>query len=116
MELAGELTADGITGAITLAGGTQLDFTTQPATGADGLYTFTLTPDGRVAGSSAGGATIEGQLLVAGSITLPDGATTEYEWPVRIDDTAELRTIYREEAGRRGEGKSRKGTRFVVQP
>jgi hypothetical protein len=116
LELAGELIGEGATGTITLPGGKELTFETAPATGADGLYTFILTPDGTVAGRSAGGGTIEGQLTIVGAVTPPAGEAIDVAWPVQVDDTAELRTIFREEAGRRGEGKSKKGTRFVVQP
>src|SRR5688572_24936751 len=87
-QLVGQLTEDAAIGTITLPDGAQFTFETRPATSADGLYTFLITPDGRVAGRSAGGASIEGQLLVAGTITLPNGESSGYEWPVKMDDTA----------------------------
>ena len=35
-------------------------------------------------------------------------------WPALIDDTSQLRTIFRGEAGPRGGGKTKKGTRITV--
>jgi hypothetical protein len=114
--LVGTVSAESAAGAIALPNGASLTFDAPLATGADGLYTFTVTPDGMAQGTSSTGAQLEGQLLLVGTITLPDGATMPYEWPVLFDDVAELRTIFREESGRRGEGRTRKGTRMVVQP
>jgi hypothetical protein len=114
--LVGTVSGESANGTIALTDGASLTFDVPLATGADGLYTFTVTPDGMAQGTSSTGASLEGQLLLVGTISLPDGETMPYEWPVLFDDVADLRTIFREESGRRGEGHTRKGTRLVVQP
>lgn len=116
VQLVGTLTDDAAEGEITLPTGAALTFDAPRATGFDGLYTFTLTPDGQAQGTSADGARIEARLLLSGTITLPDGESADVEWPVQIEDTADLRTIYRVEDGRRGEGKTKKGVRLKVAP
>lgn len=81
--LTGDLTADGVTGKITLADGSNVDFDLAPATGVAGLYTMTMLPGGHVEGASERGATLIGQLIpgatdehhgrFAGTFTSPDG-------------------------------------------
>jgi len=84
--LTGELTADGVTGKITLMDGTTVDFDLVPATGVAGLYTMSMLPGGRVEGTSERGATLTGQLIpgstdeqhgrFTGTFTAPDGGET----------------------------------------
>jgi hypothetical protein len=81
--LTGKLTADGVTGEITLVDGTTVDFALEPATGVAGLYTVTLLPGGRAEGTSERGATLIGQLALGspdaqhgrfmGTFIAPDG-------------------------------------------
>lgn len=85
--LTGELTADGVSGEITLADGTTVDFGLVPATGVAGLYTMTMLPGGHVEGASEQGATLIGQLIpgvtdedhgrFAGTFTSADGTVTK---------------------------------------
>jgi hypothetical protein len=114
--LEGTISGETATGTVTLPGGTTLDFEAPRATGTDGLYTFSIGADGRAEGSSAEGASIAGQLLLVGAIALPDGESESFEWPVLIDDVADLRTIYRAESGRRGSGKTKKGVGLKIIP
>jgi hypothetical protein len=90
--LTGEMTADGVTGKITLADGATVDFDLVPATGVAGLYTVTMLPGGRAEGTSERGATLTGQLTLgspdeehgrfAGTFTAPDGEdTTSFDIP-----------------------------------
>jgi hypothetical protein len=113
--LSGTVSAATATGTISLPDGSALTFEAPRAAGAEGLYTFTVAPDGRVDGSSAEGARIDGHLQVTGTITLPDGTATPYQWPVAIDDTAEVRNISLAETGGRGTGRTRKGTRISIE-
>ena len=115
-QLAGVVTDEAASGDITLPDGRSLTFEAPRATGADGLYTFTVTPDGVAQGSSATGARLEGQLFLTGTITLPDGGTADYRWPVLIDDVADLRTIFLADTGQRGAGKTKKDVKMVIQP
>ncbi|MGH2689091.1 MAG: hypothetical protein ACRDKW_09845, partial [Actinomycetota bacterium] len=112
--LSGTLTEETGTGTVALPGGASLAFEVARATGAQGLYSITVAPDGRVTGMSADGGRIEGQLLIAGTITPPDGEAVPYQLALAMDDAAELRTIYRAGQGSRGGGNTRKGTELLV--
>jgi hypothetical protein len=108
-QLSGSLTAETAAGTITLPGGAGFDFEARRATGAEGLFTVAILPDGRVEGTSAEGARLDGQLLIAGTIALGNGETADYQWPLALDDTAELRVINRAEGESRGAGRTPKG-------
>lgn len=107
--LAGTIAGESVTGEVTLPDATSLTFEATRATGAEGLYTLTVAPDGHVAGTSAEGLQLEGKLRITGTITLADGTAVPYEWGVVIDDPAELRAIVLGNGGSRG-GRTRDGS------
>lgn len=112
--LAGTVSEATVTGEVTLPDGKLLTFEADHASGAEGLFTSTVETDGHVAGISAEGAQLEGQLRITGTITLPNSTVVPYEWDVAIDDTAKLRTIVLGNSSSRGGGRKRDGSELRV--
>ena len=91
--LSAQLSGEVATGSVSPSGGPSLTFQAGPATGLDGLYTITMEPDGSVHGTSASGATVEGQVRSTGTIVLPDGEVIEMDGPVLFGTALDIRTI-----------------------
>ncbi|HEX2097500.1 MAG TPA: hypothetical protein VHF46_00380 [Rubrobacteraceae bacterium] len=76
-QLEGRLSPQCATGAVTLPDGARLDFEAHPATGITGYYPVSVTSDGRVSGTTWGGAQVEGSISgggeISGTITSADG-------------------------------------------
>ena len=67
-----------IEGTVTFKDGKSIEFSAKPTTGAQGLYSVELLPDGKMSGTSLGGNTFAGQFdfkgnTLAGEVTLPVG-------------------------------------------
>jgi hypothetical protein len=121
----------GVEGTATLADGTSLTFTTQPATGIAGLYTVTIGDDGQLAGISATGGQLDGQvetgagtpeaagasptagLRLVMRMTSPDGGTAELEAQATVADEGSFRLIVLEDGRGRGRGKTKDGSGFI---
>ncbi len=102
-QLQAELMQDEASGTFTLSGSEPIDFITNRATRAAGLYDVVITPDGAISGVSWGGNVLAAQIIprdatdgsgrtsvVEGTITLPDGATIDYlESHEGVSQTAE---------------------------
>jgi len=112
-QLTGELTSDAATGSVTLPVGEVVSFGASPATGIGGLYSLSISPDGRVSGTSERGGQLEGRAddrpredgayPITATITSPDGQQQEFE-AFSLDPPAEF------------ERKSSYPPRFVVLP
>jgi hypothetical protein len=71
---------DSIDGTITFTDGTAIAISASPTTGAQGIYSVELLPDGTMSGTSLGGNTFIGQFdfeanTLAGEVTTPAGET-----------------------------------------
>ena len=117
--LSAVVNAAGIGGGATFPDGRGLLFTALPATGLAGLYTVTMTPEGRMAGGSAAGAELAGMLaeedVSAGAtyrydvtVTTSDGETAEMPIFTRTTEEGEFRTIILPDGRGKGQGKTKR--------
>lgn len=82
-QLAANLTPETATGTITLPDGQSLDFEAPPATGIEGYYPVTVSPDGQLSGTTWGDARVEGQVtgqgVLSATFTPPEGEAVNLE-------------------------------------
>jgi len=84
-EIEAEMTADGVTGTLSLAGGEPLAFAADRPTGRGGLYNMYIRDDGSAFGASAGGNAFFMDVVgdqAEGLFLFPDGTTEEAAAPV----------------------------------
>jgi hypothetical protein len=123
-QLRGVRNAAGIGGGATLGNGTSLLFTALPAQGIAGLYTVEMLAEGRMAGRSASGATLVGELTgdgapEAGRYPYAVALTPPTQDAVRITITTatteegEFRTIILPTGEGRGQGKTRQSRNWT---
>lgn len=82
-QLAANLTPEAATGTITLPDGQSLDFEALPATGIEGYYPVTVSPNGQLSGTTWGDARVEGQAtgqgVLSATFTPPEGEAVDLE-------------------------------------
>ena len=125
----------GVEGTATLADGTSLTFTAQPATGLAGLYTLAIDEEGQLRGASSTGGELAGRVEAGVSVptgtpapgfrlvmtvTSPEGETTELEataLPATEVEEGTARLIVREDGQLRGKRtKESKGDQGFIDP
>ena len=122
--LDGVMNAAGVGGGATLAGGTTLVFTALPATDLAGLYTVAILPDGRMAGESAAGGQLVGELAddaaTSGdrygfdvTITPPDGRVIPMTFSTATTDEGDFRLILLADGRGKGQGKTKRSGDWV---
>jgi hypothetical protein len=95
----GNVTRRAATGGIELEGGETIEYTARRATAAAGLYTLTVSPNGRLQGASAGGVGLRGRSTLPepgrGTLRLADGTRLRFS-AVRSPRAEALRIRARE--------------------
>jgi hypothetical protein len=95
-EAEGKLSADSVTGTVTLPDGKTGSFAASPPSGGAGLYELTVSPGGELSGASAAGLALKGDITLGkrgtGVIKMVDGKRLELALTrQRADDLAHLR-------------------------
>jgi hypothetical protein len=122
--LSGVRNAAGIGGGATLGDGTSLLFTALPAEGIAGLFSVEMLAEGRMAGRSASGVTLVGELTEEGApaggryayavtLTPPTQDAVPLTITTATTEEGEFRTIILPSGEGRGQGKTRKSRDWV---
>jgi hypothetical protein len=122
--LSGVRNAAGIGGGATLGDGTSLLFTALPAEGIAGLFSVEMLSEGRMAGSSASGTTLVGELKEEGApeggryayavtLTPPSQDAVPLTITTATTEEGEFRTIILPSGEGRGQGKTRKSRDWI---
>jgi hypothetical protein len=123
-QLSGVRNAAGIGGGATLGDGTSLLFTALPAEGIAGLFSVEMLAEGRMAGRSASGVTLVGELTEEGApaggryayavtLTPPTQDAVPLTITTGTTEEGEFRTIILPSGEGRGQGKTRKSRDWI---